>query len=120
MDALRGIVTSNFGGMTDELSKTWSGLWSTFKDSVDNSMRAVSGGSFTWLKDAVAAATNALNEMLKSDRVQQWGNAIGSIIGSCIGVVKTYCRYLGAWQKLSQAPCRWLSDWQPPVLLQSP
>lgn len=95
MTALNGIVNSNFNGMTDELAKNWNGLWSTFSDTVDSSMRAVSGGGFVWLKSTISSITFALNEILKGERLQQFGNAIGSLFGSIVGMGKSLLSALG-------------------------
>jgi len=86
--ALRNIVKANFGGMTDEIGKQWSGLWSTFGDTVDNAMRGISSGSFVWLKNAVSSAITAINGLLDSGALQQFGSAAGAIFGAIVGVVK--------------------------------
>lgn len=90
VEALRSIVRANFGGLTDELGQKWTGLWSTFRDTIDNSMRAVSSGSFVWLKDAVKSATESLNELLNSKGLERFGNGVGAIFGACVAVLKSF------------------------------
>lgn len=88
--ALKNIVKANFGGMTEEIGKQWSGLWSTLGDTVDNAMRSVSGSSFVTLKSVISDLIQSLNALLQSERLQQFGSAVGSIFGSAVGVVKNF------------------------------
>ena len=95
VEALKSISDENFGGMTDELSKKWSGLWTTMEDTVGNAARQMSNGGFTWLKDSISSLNAALSSLIKSERLQEFGNAIGSIFGSIMGILKNFGATLG-------------------------
>ena len=81
---LNEIVKSNFGGLTQELSTKWSGLWSTFSSNIDNATRAITGGSFIQLESGLDGINKALDAALKDpdQKLKRLGDAIAGITGA--------------------------------------
>lgn len=86
--ALDEIVKSNFGGLTQELSTKWAGLWSTFSSNVDNAARAVTGGAFLRLEAGLAGINGAMEKALNDpdSKIYRLGAAITSIVGAIGGL----------------------------------
>ncbi len=77
-DALDSIISNNYGGMTEKLSKTWAGLWSTFTSGAENSVRTLTGGTFELLKSALASVNDAMDAALKDpdQKLKRLGDSI--------------------------------------------
>lgn len=79
--ALDRIIRDQFGGMSQRLSKTWEGLWSTFTSTAQNATRELTGGSFEVLKASLNGITEALDKALKDpgQSFQKMGAGITSL-----------------------------------------
>lgn len=81
---LNEIVSSNFGGLTQEISTKWAGLWSTFTSNAQNAARDVSSGAFGQLEAALDSANKSLDVLLKDpeQRFKRLGDGVSSLTGA--------------------------------------
>lgn len=84
VSVLNEIVSSNFGGLTQEISTKWAGLWSTFTSNAQNAARDVSSGAFGQLESALDSANKSLDALLKDpeQRFKRFGDGVSSLTGA--------------------------------------
>jgi autonomous glycyl radical cofactor GrcA len=76
MAALQSIIKKRFGGMTDELSQSWEGAWSTFVSGLEESGRLLSSSSFEGFRDTLIRINEELDKINKSGKLEASGRKI--------------------------------------------
>lgn len=107
MSAVERIIRQRFGGMTDELSRSWEGVWSTFVSNVEDAAREMSGGFFTELRDSIAEINKELDKLKGTGFWRDAGQAIGGSL-NLLGlvrnkIVETYDAWTGKVKEVTDA-----------------
>ena len=80
MTALENIINTRFGGMTEKMGNSWSGIASTFESSLEDVGRELSSGIFEELKTMFADINNEISALVKSGELKNFGNIFGEAI----------------------------------------
>lgn len=81
---LDAIVKDAYGGLTQQLSTKWAGLWSTFTSNAQNAVRDLTGGVFMQLETALDRVNKALESALKDpdQQLKKLGAAFAGVTGA--------------------------------------
>lgn len=88
MNAMERIIKDRFGGMMDELSKEWAGVWSNFQAEADKAAQGMGAGTFAMLKDYFVDLTKDMKEMNENGDFAKLGEALGVLAEGVIGLGK--------------------------------
>lgn len=73
IEATERIVTQKFGGMTEKMSHSWSGLWSTFVSNAEEATRQLTGTTFMKLERSFEKLVAKLQQLNSSGILQKIG-----------------------------------------------
>jgi hypothetical protein len=86
MDAVKNAVTLKTAGMSQELSKTWSGMWSTFTSLANQAVRDLTGGTFQDIKAVLSNIINQLKELSSGGFFTSLGEQVKSFFEAFSGI----------------------------------